>query len=234
MIINNNDIHVWFLDLDTNDARIREDYALLSVKERGRADRFVVSQARECYVAATASLRKILSHYTGIDAHLLEFYYGEKAKPFLQQDQLSFNLSHAKDKFALAVTQQQSVGIDIEYHAPQLDLLGLAKRFFSQQEYQQLLSVSEQDKLRYFYRLWTLKEAFVKATGEGLSFGLSRFTVDIHADGMKALRCLDGEANLAEQWSLGCLLSPWSDYSAALAVASAVVPMVSVYRSLNA
>lgn len=85
-----------------------------------------------------------------------------------------FNISHS-GKWVVCATDISSVGIDIELISP-IDL-ETGKHVFSQEEYKELLSKREEERLSYFYELWTLKESYIKNTGEGLSFPLNLFTV---------------------------------------------------------
>ena len=216
--LNKGEAHIFFTKLDCSDTAIKKAYKLLSIKERDRADRFVVDKPRRCYIASAAKVRQLLSPYLAIQPDSICYDYGEHGKPYLIDSDLQFNISHAGDRLAVAIVLEQSVGIDIEYHSSKLNPMELAQRFFNPNEYQQLLAVSRDQQLLYFYRLWTLKEAFVKATGKGLSFGLANFVVDIHAEAMDSLQSVNAGFGIASDWSLGLLSSSWSDYTAALAV----------------
>lgn len=216
--IEKNIVHVWFSKLECDKNAIDENYRLLSVHERDRADRFVVDHARQHYISATATVRKILSPYLNVRPNLIEFNRSEKGKPFFKKtNPLHFNISHSADRLLVALANDYEVGVDIEHCSP-ISALELAERFFTPQECQQLLRIDPNQQLTYFYRLWTLKEAFIKATGEGLSFGLDQFIVDMQDNAMNALLSIKGDRQAAAQWSLGLLTSPWADYTAAIAV----------------
>ncbi|WP_281237366.1 4'-phosphopantetheinyl transferase family protein [Bacillus safensis] len=113
-------------------------------------------------------------------------------KPVVRQlPSFHFNLSHSGDWVVCAV-DDAPVGIDIEEIKP-IDL-AIAKRFFSADEYQDLLSQPAERQEAYFFHLWSMKEAFIKLTGKGLSYGLSSFTARLSEDGQAELTLPDHEA----------------------------------------
>lgn len=215
MVLNKGEAHIFFLKLDCSDAAVTQSYLLLSAKQRQRADRFVVDKPRRCYIAAAARARELIAPYLGVHPTDVNYGYGEQGKPCLIGSDLQFNISHTEDRLALVIALDQPAGIDIEYHSGKLNVLELAQRFFHPDEYQQLCQISGDQQLACFYRLWTLKEAFIKATGKGLSFGLENFVVDIHAEAMNCLLSINSDFGVASDWSLGSLVSPWPDYAAA-------------------
>jgi 4'-phosphopantetheinyl transferase len=109
-------------------------------------------------------------------------------KPYLiHEDSFHFNISHA-GAWVVCAIDAEPIGIDVEQIAP-IDFR-VARSFFSQQEYLDLLDKREEERLPYFYDLWTLKESFVKAEGQGLHIPLNLFTfrlngsdIDFHAEG---------------------------------------------------
>lgn len=105
----------------------------------------------------------------------LELEYGPKGKPFLKNHKnIFFNLSHSGD-YALCVVSDREVGCDIQ----RMDELKMkvAKRFFAESEYKLLEGLEDDEaKRRLFYRIWVLKESFIKMTGLGLSQEMSTFS----------------------------------------------------------
>jgi 4'-phosphopantetheinyl transferase len=101
----------------------------------------------------------------------------ESGRPHLSKAQtpLSFNLTHTSDCLVFAFSQYANPGIDIELLSRTTEYEGIAKRYFSAQEYGDLLQLPEAERVVLFFRLWTLKEAAVKASGLGLARGLRRF-----------------------------------------------------------
>ncbi|WP_246070693.1 4'-phosphopantetheinyl transferase family protein [Paenibacillus kobensis] len=98
-------------------------------------------------------------------------------KPYLIHDEaFHYNLSHSGEWVVCAI-DSLPVGVDVEQIKP-IDL-DVARRFFSASEYADLMSKPEPEQLAYFYRLWTLKESYIKSVGQGLSIPLDSFTCQI-------------------------------------------------------
>lgn len=105
----------------------------------------------------------------------IQFQKNEYGKPRLaDHEEFSFNVSHSGE-FVVLIFGQGLLGIDIEEVKP-MDL-AIAASFFSGEEQQQLMSREEEQRLDYFYDLWTLKESFIKAVGTGLTRPLNSFTI---------------------------------------------------------
>jgi 4'-phosphopantetheinyl transferase len=166
--------------------------ALLSEDERARADRFVFGKDKRRFVTAHGALRLILGEYTGVDPHELSFAQGENGKPCLRppanEGDVFFNLSHSGDYTLIAVTKCLRVGVDIEGIRSNIEYLELSRRFFSPSECAWLDSRPRSTQIAAFFRLWVVKEAFLKATGVGLSDSLDEIAVTFRSNGNVALR----------------------------------------------
>ena len=174
-LLHDRTVDITLLNLAIRDGQRDALTALLSPDERERAARFRFDLHRNRYVAARAQLRLILSAHTGVAPEAIEFAYGTRGKPSV--DGIAFNVSHSGDIGIVAVTSSAPVGVDVELVRAVDDLRGMARISFSSSEREQVLSAS--DPLAAFFRCWTRKEAYVKATGEGLSAALDAFTVDL-------------------------------------------------------
>ena len=96
-------------------------------------------------------------------------------KPYLQGSELNFNLSHSKSLAMLALSKNR-VGCDVQFVEPVS--MKVAKRFFNDNEYKLISEAeSEEERTALFFRLWTLKESFMKATGLGMSLPLNKFEI---------------------------------------------------------
>jgi 4'-phosphopantetheinyl transferase len=122
------------------------------------------------YLIARAALRDILSRYLGVLPGSLVFAYGPYGKPGLVAPPapLEFNLSHSGDLALLAVAADQPLGVDLEQIRPKRNLLAIAKRMFSPQEYRQLRQLQHERRLQAFFGAWTAMEAQAKARGCGI------------------------------------------------------------------
>lgn len=150
--------------------------AVLSDAERARAGRFLREADAVAYIISHAELRYALAKILNCAPVAIEIETDQHGKPFLPHAKhVYFNLSHAGGYALIAVSQAGAVGVDIEKINPKTDCLAIAKRFFAQEEYLYILSSESQTDA--FFRVWTLKEAFVKAVGRGLAYGMDNFSV---------------------------------------------------------
>lgn len=151
-------------------------------------------------------LRELLGRYLDAPPAAVEFRYGPRGKPALaspwDRSDLRFNLSHTGNVVAFAVSRGAEVGIDLERVRPLPDLEGVAERFFAAAEIRALLDLTPEQRLRAFYRIWTRKEAFVKAVGDGLAHSLSDFVVTFGSDEGPAIVHRAGHPGAADRWTL--------------------------------
>lgn len=208
------DVHVWRIDLDRSETQLLALAATLSSDEVSRAEKFYKEQHRLRFIAGRGILRTILSRYLNVEPQELQFTYEPLGKPVLTNtlngQKLWFNLSHSQGLALCVVSCDRLVGVDLEYVCPITDVLTLAKQFFSQKEYSVMRSLPPLQKEEVFFRYWTCKEAYLKATGVGLS-QLQQIEVSL-APGVPAK--LNGIGN----WSL-IELTPAHNCVAAVALA---------------
>ncbi len=173
-----NRIDVWYLD--KNALLFLHDWeSMLSNEEKKRADKFHFSHDQKAFTLYHACKRIILSNYLNIHPNEVKIQLNNNGKPFVTDNPIFFNLSHTKEMAVLATALATNIGIDLERVKSNNNLLSIAKRFFHPKEHQQLLEYNNiREQEIYFYRLWTAKEALLKATGKGLSGGLDAFYVD--------------------------------------------------------
>ncbi len=168
--------------------------------ERDRADRFLRPSDQCQYVAAHALTRLMLARATGDagGARSLRFLNGPQGKPSLEErSSVRFNLSHCHGLVACAICRRVEIGVDIEAicrDAP----FEVEEACFTPRERDRLSRLSADERRETFFRLWTLKEAFIKATGRGLSQPLTDFGFDL--DPIQ-VRFLDPRIGDAAAWS---------------------------------
>jgi 4'-phosphopantetheinyl transferase len=154
------------------------DRALLSAVERGRADAFHFARDRALYTAAHAGLRRVLARELGAEPAELAFTVEEGGRPRLAGETgLHFSLSHAGDRALVAVARTPRVGVDVEVARPGVDVERLAARNYTASERAELAALAGDERRSAFYRVWTRKEAYVKALGKGLFHPLDAFDV---------------------------------------------------------
>ena len=181
------DVHLWRAhvhELAPSAAQIR---STLSPDERDRADRYRLSKDGEAFVIRRGLLRAILSRYLDRDAGAIRFTYGPFGKPLLDPDEdaLSFSLAHSQDLILCAVSRRAALGIDIEFLRPLPDLDGLAARFLVRQDADSVRALPMPRRLAAFYTRWTRQEAYLKATGAGLTAAPAAIDAGLDAAGWK-------------------------------------------------
>ncbi|WP_304165860.1 4'-phosphopantetheinyl transferase superfamily protein [Lonsdalea britannica] len=135
---------------------------------------------------AEGILRCLLSPLCHVLPHELTFARNPFGKPFLPQyPQLHFNLSHTQAAFAFAIAQGDAVGVDVEGNRGRVEhKRGVAKRFFHPDEADWLAQFCDEEAyVQAFIRIWTRKEAYLKALGLGLSKPLDSFSCLMQENG---------------------------------------------------
>ncbi len=158
-------------------------WAMLDDAERAEAAKFVHDGARCQHLIGRSLAKNMLGEVAGVEPASIRFRRDEGGKPHVESPaaaMLPFNLSHTRGMAVCAVLKQtdRSVGVDVERIDRRTDL-ALAGRYFAIEENRQLDAEADEDARReLFFRFWTLKEAFVKATGTGLRTPLDSFAFD--------------------------------------------------------
>lgn len=192
-----------------------ESVSPLAAEEKERARRFLRPEHARRFMAGRYALRRVLARVTGQSPQMIELRYTEHGKPYLP-DGPAFNLSNSGRYAYIAVAAAGRLGVDIEQRIPGRDLPGIASRYFSSREQEALAAMDATQRLRTFYRIWTRKEALLKAAGSGLSTPLGSFSVE--ACEHCAESCLlEGSGDLCpDQWDLRSVAAPPA-YEAAVA-----------------
>ncbi|HEY9737016.1 MAG TPA: 4'-phosphopantetheinyl transferase superfamily protein, partial [Trichocoleus sp.] len=137
------------------------------------------------YGLSRGGLRQLLSRYVNCAPADLAFEYETKGKPHLciegQRSALQFNLSHSGDWVVYGMSCDRAIGIDIEQIRPLRDLRQMAQRCLTAEELVAFEPLPAEAAQTQFFRYWTGKEAFLKATGQGLTRAMS----DVEADLLK-------------------------------------------------
>jgi 4'-phosphopantetheinyl transferase len=200
------EVHVWAQALDQPPERVVEFVSVLPAEERARVNRFHFERDRSRYGVARGWLRRTLGSYVGQKADGMEFEYGARGKPRLAPRSVTnpvhFNLAHSGGLALLAVTRVAEVGVDVERVRTLKDAEGIADRFFSKRESAGLKALAAEQQPEAFFNLWTRKEAWLKATGEGIAESLSAVEVSFLAGEPAEVVSLFGDAAAGGDWSL--------------------------------
>lgn len=169
------EVHLWSFRVASESGR--DCLPLLSADERARAACLLSLPARHQAVVARAKLRSLLGAYLGRDPARLRFTAGPHGKPRLADDegaQLEFNLSHSRDVLLIGVATGRALGVDVEHIREVGDLEGLARVALTPAERDEVFAqAAGRARLLRFFQFWTRKEAYLKATGEGIVAGMA-------------------------------------------------------------
>jgi 4'-phosphopantetheinyl transferase len=152
----------------------------LNLAERTRAENFMFAKDRGLYTAAHIFLRQRLSQYASLAPEEWCFVDNAFGRPFVSNpgyQWLQFNLSHTPGLVACIISADGMVGIDVEQHKALSDLEGLCWYALAYSETNDIFSIKQTtQREERFYTFWTLKEAYIKALGMGLSLPLQQFS----------------------------------------------------------
>jgi len=214
-------VHLLRVDLEATAPNAERWISTLSPDEQVRAGRFHHTADRERFVVCRTILRRVLGSSLSVDPKTVSIAYSAREKPYVGGNEakagLAFNISHSGKIALLAFARSHDVGVDVEQHRPEIDTLGIAKRFFSEAEQDQLAAMPEERRSDAFFRCWSRKESYIKAVGKGLSLPLRDFDVSLKPDDQNALLSTRPDPLERTRWSLRDLpIQP--GYAAALCV----------------
>lgn len=222
LLLREDEVHLWRVDLNALATEELQWSGILSEDERLRAARFHFRVDRQHFIAGRAWLRRIIGAYLAMNPEALVFVYSEKSKPSLGgahiESGLNFNVSHSGGLALIALTRGRQIGVDVEYIRHDFETSAIAARFFSVHEQEQLAALPIESQHEAFFRCWTRKEAYIKATGDGLSLPLSQFDVSILPGDHDALLATRPDELETKRWSLQDL-QVGTGYCGALCVA---------------
>jgi 4'-phosphopantetheinyl transferase len=178
-----NELHVWRARLDLSPVTRERLQNTLSSDEKERAERFLIPEAREHFVAARGILRELLGGYLEVQAERVVLTFGPEGKPSLSpkhKSRIRFNVAHSHGMGLFVFAHNHEIGVDIEYVQNDFRGMEIASHFFSQREVAALSKLPPSAIDQAFFDCWTRKEAYVKAHGQGLSIPLGSFAVDFN------------------------------------------------------
>ncbi|CAA0119131.1 4'-phosphopantetheinyl transferase family protein [Zhongshania aliphaticivorans] len=183
-------VDVWYCFTDDHrlNSRLDQYETMLSSAELQQYQQLMHGSNGRDYLISRALLRTVLSEYCGFSPEKISFCVNAYGKPELINDegqgQIQFNTAHTSGLTVCVVTRDNDVGVDVESRAENRGVLNMADDYFSALELQALNARADDQQLDYFYRYWTLKEAYIKARGEGLSIPLHDFSVVLDDEGV--------------------------------------------------
>ncbi|MEM7120950.1 MAG: 4'-phosphopantetheinyl transferase superfamily protein [Pseudomonadota bacterium] len=205
------DVHVWLAEPEAflvSLESVDQALALLDADEQRRYHAFRFDRDRRVFLAAHLLLRTRLSLYAPVAPGAWTFEKNAFGRPevaggLLEADGLRFNLSHTNGLVACAITRSADVGIDVESLSRPTPGLDIAERFFSPDEFAMLQKAPADEQHQLFFAIWTLKEAYIKARGMGLSLPLDQFAFDIDGLAVRGVRFRDEIKDNPKNWRFG-------------------------------
>jgi 4'-phosphopantetheinyl transferase len=218
-------VHVWHVGLDLPPAVGAAYEEVLSPDERARRESYAGDRQRRAYHAVRGALRVILGAYLDVPPAAVRLRTGRWGKPEVDGGGPRFSLSHAGRVVLLAVTRDRAVGVDVERTQPGRPVTALAARYFPAAEGAAVAAAPPAQRSTVYLRLWTRKEACVKAAGARLAYGMP---LPVAGAG-PAVRVADPTGRLPGPWLVRDLDAP-PGYAASVALAGTAPYAVSVHR----
>jgi 4'-phosphopantetheinyl transferase len=221
-----NGAHVFVFSLDVAEDLHETLHGLLSVEERSRADRYVFPLHRSRYIVGRGRMRLLLARYCAVAPEMMTLEEGVHGKPALTGPTApTFNLSHTGGLAALAVTAAGPIGVDIE-RVGAVEA-GLEDTVSTPEECATFARLGAAEREACFYRLWTCKEAVLKALGTGFSMSPLALAVNLEPTDPPGVVWLGGDDAARDRWRLH-QFAPAPGVVGALAVATQAPLAVSV------
>lgn len=172
-------IQIWHGNIAAEDAHYQDYWRVLDAAEQVHAEKMKNDLLRKRYVEVHGRLRNVLAQMLNELPEKISIKKAEHGKPYLPDTpELVFNLSHSASTLVIAVGWDCQLGVDIESCKSRISLTGLVDKCFAEEEIAYWNKLPEAQKTLEFYRFWTRKEAFVKATGRGIGLGLNRCVIN--------------------------------------------------------
>lgn len=185
LAISRSEIHVWKREINIDSKKHEDPFAILSKEEIQRLKSFQFAKDRFFYAMTHVMKRWVLAQYLNEIPEKLNFTFNEQGKPSILKQQnwlnLEFNISHSHQIILIALTLDDPIGIDVEYHSQHTPIEDLSEFIFSPVEkYFFSTLASQEEKINAFFRCWTRKEAYLKAEGVGLTDFPNSLSVDMN------------------------------------------------------
>ncbi len=226
MNISPGEIHVWYaFDEDISDPELIARYFdIMNTEERIQQKRFHFERHRHQYLITRALIRSVLSMYVKkVAPQQWQFEKNDYGKPSISYPSidipLMFNLSHTEKLIVLCVSVDNEPGIDVEYLLRSGQTIEIAEHFFSPTEIEHLHRLPPDYKRERFFDLWTLKEAYIKACGMGLSIPLDDFSYIFPQPGRISIAFEPQRNDQPEHWQFW-QVQPSEIHKVALAIKS--------------
>jgi 4'-phosphopantetheinyl transferase len=216
--LSSSEVHVWTISISSLGDDPHSRLNLLSADELERRASFRFDEDKRRFSLTREVLRILVGAHTHTDPPDVAFSISPAGKPRLANPScnLRFNVTHSGDFAMIALARDREVGVDLEMQRPDLAGEELVARCFSENGHHRWLQMAVARRTEAFFRLWTAKEAFIKATGAGLSMPLNSFDVELLEGCELRLAATRQNPKDALRWNIQNLAAP-AGYCAALA-----------------
>jgi 4'-phosphopantetheinyl transferase len=216
------EVHLWCAGTEIGDPALVAAYQrLLTREEAARYARFLVEEPRRQYLVTRALVRTVLSRYVAIPPEAWTFVRNEHGRPEVGgppgAERLRFSLSNTRGLVVCAVARTCEVGVDVEDLESRVNPQAIARQFLSPVERSALESLPIEEQRRRFFEYWTLKEAYLKARGLGLSLPLDQFSFHLGEGGLIRISFDSGLDDDPRAWQF-TLLAPTARHLLAVAI----------------
>ena len=214
-------VDIWLISTELGEEQVQVYRQSLTQAELARAQMFKPASKYREYIVTRGLLRQALSRVSGLDMAGIDFDCGEHGKPCLgtgeHGEAIAFNVSHSHGLALVALTLGGRLGVDLEKIRTEVEWRSLAQKYFSGAEARALDRYPRDSCMEAFFTCWTRKEAFVKALGAGIAYGLKEFDVSIDPDEAYAALTIRRREEDAARWLIKNIPVP-GNYVAALAL----------------
>jgi 4'-phosphopantetheinyl transferase len=220
------EVHLWIVEpeLITEPRLLSEYHALLDSSERERHKSFYFERHRHQFLISHALVRLCLSRYAPVPPEAWSFTLNGYGRPQVAEQgtpRIYFNLSHTDGMAVCAVSLEPEVGADVEDTQRTGQTVEIADSFFAPTEAAALRALPVERQRERFFELWTLKEAYIKARGMGLSLPLEQFAFELQPGEPPRIAFDPRLQDEPRSWQF-FQLQPSARHKAALAVRRAV------------
>lgn len=218
--LGNADLHIWDVAVHQRQTVLRRWDALLHDDEQRKIRSYRLPGDKRRAFAARGALRSLLASYLDREAGSIVLTVGQRGKPEIasppMRTRLEFNMAHSGERVLLAFAKTRRLGVDVE-HWRSLDGDNIVRRFFAPAEIQEWAALPLSTHPSAFFDAWTKKEAYLKATGDGLWKALDSFAISIGPHGLPRFLSLVKDEAKSEKWEVLTVPLP-GDYSGAVVI----------------
>lgn len=177
--LNKNSVHIYSLCTDNYSEHIPQLETFLGSEDQARLNTLHQADFKNNFIISRGLLRSILSTYTGIAAAEIKLQRNQHGKPLLAESMpaIQFNMTHTQSRLLIALSSENTVGIDIENRHRKVKMAQLAQKIMSGNELAYFQTLDQEQQVQVFFENWTAKEAYLKATGEGISAGMNQIEI---------------------------------------------------------